>query len=191
MDTTKRRRLAVRPDIILDAANVVLRERGARGLTIDAVAAAAGLSKGGVLHHFASKDALVAALVARKLTALRTGIAECEASQPPGPASLPRAMVEHFEKTYCDDDEFSRALLVASIENPDALADYRSFVAERLARLSEVEGGRGPGAVVFFALLGLAMGRTLGFHQLPPEDVEPMMAALGRVARGTTPDETG
>ena len=185
---TKRRRLAERPDIILDAANVVLRDRGARGLTIDAVAAAAGLSKGGVLHHYGSKDALVAALVARKLTSLQSGFAECEAGQAPGPASLALAMVEHFSRTYCDDDEFSRALLVASIENPDALADYRSFVAERLDRLAETEGGRGPGAVVFFALLGLAMGRTLGFYQLPPEDMEPMMDALGRVARSGTSD---
>lgn len=180
---TKRRRLADRPEIILDAANAVLRRNGARALTIDAVAAAAGLSKGGVMHHFASKDALVAALVARKLTSLRTGIAECEAEQPPDRTNLAQAMVVHFAKTYCD-DEFSRALLVASIENPDALNDYRSFVAERLARLSEAEGGRGPGAVVFFALLGIAMGRTLGFHEFLPDEVEPMMTALDKVARG-------
>lgn len=183
---TKRRRLAERPTIILDAANAVLQERGAGGLTIDAVAAAAGLSKGGVLHHFSSKDALVAALVARKLASLRDGIAACEAGQEPGRANLAQAMIAHFRGTYCDDDEFSRALLVASIENPDALQDYRGFVAERLARLSDTEGGRGPGAVVFLALLGLAMSRTLGFYHVEPNELDPWMDALSRIA-GTVP----
>ena len=56
----KRQRLAARPEIILEAAAAVLLKGGVRGLTIDAVAVEAGLSKGGVLHHYASKDALVA-----------------------------------------------------------------------------------------------------------------------------------
>lgn len=180
----KRKRLAERPEIILDAANAVLRERGAGGLTIDAVAAAAGLSKGGVLHHFASKDALVSALVARKLTKLRDGIAASEADQPAESRNLAKAIIAHFGATCEDDDEFSRALLMASIENPAALADYRSFVAERLARLAEAEGGFGPGTVTFFAILGLAMGRTLGFYDLPPGDTAPMLAALERVVEG-------
>lgn len=63
----KRQRLAERPEIILDGADALLLRNGARGLTIDAVAAEVGLSKGGVLHHYGSKDALVAALVARNL----------------------------------------------------------------------------------------------------------------------------
>jgi AcrR family transcriptional regulator len=180
----KRKRLVERPEIILDAANAVLRERGAGGLTIDAVATAAGLSKGGVLHHFASKDALVSALVARKLTKLRDGIAASEADQPAKSRNLAKAMIAHFGATCEDDDEFSRALLMASIENPAALADYRGFVAERLARLAEAEGGFGPGTVTFFAILGLAMGRTLGFYDLPPGDTAPMLAALERVVDG-------
>jgi AcrR family transcriptional regulator len=180
----KRKRLVDRPEIILDAANAVLRERGAGGLTIDAVATAAGLSKGGVLHHFASKDALVSALVARKLTKLRDGIAASEADQPAESRNLAKAMIAHFGATCEDDDEFSRALLMASIENPAALADYRGFVAERLARLAEAEGGFGPGTVTFFAILGLAMGRTLGFYDLPPGDTAPMLTALERVVDG-------
>lgn len=178
----KRQRLAERPDIILAAADAVLNRRGARGLTIDAVATEAGLSKGGVLHHFASKDALVAALVARKIAALRAGIAECEEAQPADAKSLPRAMVADFERTYCDENEISRALLLASIENPDALADYRRFVTEELSRLATAEGGFGSGSVVFFAIVGIAMGRALGFHQFAPDEIEGVFAALDGIA---------
>ena len=41
----------------------MVRRDGPRALTLDAVAAQAGLSKGGLLYHFATKDALVDALV--------------------------------------------------------------------------------------------------------------------------------
>ena len=39
--------------------------RGVPGLTLEAAARGAGVSKGGLLYHFASKEALLAALLAR------------------------------------------------------------------------------------------------------------------------------
>ncbi|MCJ2053072.1 TetR/AcrR family transcriptional regulator [Methylobacterium sp. J-070] len=180
----KRRRLAERPEIILEAAAAVLVKRGARGLTIDAVAAEAGLSKGGVLHHYASKEALVLALVARKLTQLREELAACAAEIPTGPSQLPVAMVAHVRGHYCDDDESARALLLASMESPEAQKGYKAFVAEQLGRLGGIQGASpGEGSVLFFAILGLFMGRALGFHQLGEEDLTPMLDALERIAR--------
>lgn len=179
----KRRRLAERPEIILEAAAAVLLKGGARALTIDAVAAEAGLSKGGVLHHYASKEALIAALVAREVSRLREEIAACEAVTPPGPLQLPQAMVTHVRTHYCEDDESSRALLLASLDSSAALKDYRSFVADQLGRLSGTEAAcPGEHAVLFFAILGLFIGRALGFHQLGEAELQPMLVALERIA---------
>ena len=52
---------------LLDAAVAVIRRDGARALTLDAVAAEAGVSKGGVLYHFNTKRALIDGLLARWL----------------------------------------------------------------------------------------------------------------------------
>ena len=52
-------------DRILDALERLLLEAGPLHTTLDAVAAAAGVSKGGLLYHFPSKDALLAAMVRR------------------------------------------------------------------------------------------------------------------------------
>jgi AcrR family transcriptional regulator len=52
-------------DLLLDAAEQLLAERGTSALTLAAVAAQAGVSKGGLLYHFGTKDALVKALVQR------------------------------------------------------------------------------------------------------------------------------
>lgn len=50
---------------ILDAYQACLNDLGERAATLDAVAAAAGVSKGGLIYHFASKEALAAGLVER------------------------------------------------------------------------------------------------------------------------------
>lgn len=52
-------------DRILDAFETLLGEGGERASTLDAVAAAAGVSKGGLLYHFGSKDALIDGVLAR------------------------------------------------------------------------------------------------------------------------------
>ena len=44
---------------ILDAAEAIVRARGVPGLTLEAAAREAGVSKGGLLYHFGSKEQLV------------------------------------------------------------------------------------------------------------------------------------
>jgi AcrR family transcriptional regulator len=52
---------------ILDAAEQILLKQGPSALVLDAVARDAGVSKGGLLYHFPSKDALVVGLIDRML----------------------------------------------------------------------------------------------------------------------------
>jgi AcrR family transcriptional regulator len=52
---------------ILDAAQAVVMRDGVRNLTLDAVAAHAGISKGGLLYHFHSKEDLAAAMIERSI----------------------------------------------------------------------------------------------------------------------------
>ncbi|CAM5270991.1 TetR/AcrR family transcriptional regulator [Streptomyces griseus] len=47
---------------ILDAATRVVQREGVKSVTFDSVAAEAGLTKGGLLYHFASRDDLVQAI---------------------------------------------------------------------------------------------------------------------------------
>ncbi|WP_405159691.1 TetR/AcrR family transcriptional regulator [Nocardia sp. NBC_01499] len=52
-------------DRILDALESLLLEKGMSHVTLESVATKAGVSKGGLLYHFKSKDALLAGLVRR------------------------------------------------------------------------------------------------------------------------------
>ena len=57
-----------RPDsknIILDAAEAIVIQSGAAHMTLDAVARQAGISKGGLIYNFPTKEALLLAMVDR------------------------------------------------------------------------------------------------------------------------------
>ncbi|WP_375464900.1 TetR/AcrR family transcriptional regulator [uncultured Methylobacterium sp.] len=177
-----------RAEVILDAAETLLRRSGSRTLTIDAVALEAGLSKGGVLHHYASKDALVTALAARKVARMRAGIAEMLAARPQGPAALPLALIAHARQVYAEECGFPDALLIASAENAEAVAAFSGFLAEHLTAMSAVEGGPGKGAALTFAVLGLMLSRSLDFHRLDGADLNRLFDALEAQARALPGD---
>ena len=70
-------------DRLLDAFEALLIEQGEKAATLDAVAARAGVSKGGLLYHFGSKEALVGGQLAR-LAALGATDAENIRTAPAG-----------------------------------------------------------------------------------------------------------
>ena len=67
---------------VLDAATRVALREGPGAVTIDAVVTEAGMSRGGVLYHFPSKDALLQALVDQDIDVVRemTGLQSGEAA---------------------------------------------------------------------------------------------------------------
>ena len=78
---------------ILDAAETLVRAQGVSGLTLDAAAALAKVSKGGLLYHFASKEALLNALLKRLAAFIAEDFEAGVADQPEGPGRVARAMI--------------------------------------------------------------------------------------------------
>jgi AcrR family transcriptional regulator len=80
---------------LLDAAEAVVVRQGIANLTLDAVAAEARMSKGGLLHHFSSKDRLVEALVRRSAESWRACYMAAYEQTPEGPGRMARALLNH------------------------------------------------------------------------------------------------
>lgn len=94
-------------ELVLDAFESLLIDEGERSATMDATARAAGVSKGGLLYHFGSKDALEAGLVER-LDALAQDDIERMAAAPEGP-------VAYFVRTSAmANDPLDRAIIAVS-----------------------------------------------------------------------------
>lgn len=101
-------------DRILDALETVILERGASAATLDAVCAAAEVSKGGLLYHFASKAELFAGLNDRLAAAVEQWIADAP--------SEPAELIRWYLRPVDSDDPAERALwrsLLASIHGSD------------------------------------------------------------------------
>ncbi|QKJ19225.1 TetR/AcrR family transcriptional regulator [Microbacterium hominis] len=92
---------------VLDAFERILIDEGERAATMDATARAAGVSKGGLLYHFGSKDALEQGLVER-LHALVNEDVSAMATSPEGP-------VAYFLRTsVMANDPIDRAILATA-----------------------------------------------------------------------------
>lgn len=171
---------------VLDAAESVVTRQGIGSLTMDAVAAEASVSKGAVLHHFRSKDALVEALVSRKLQMLERDLESHTADLPEGGSRTLLGMVRQATGQYVDGQAFPRALLMAAVENPNALDQFRALFADTLQRVEAEAKGREVDPVLLFAIMGLLLTKSLGIAGLEPERAQNMFAAIAQLAARAT-----
>ncbi len=82
---------ATRRNVLAAAADIV-NAQGASKLTLDAVADRVGLSKGGILHHFATKDSLIAAMIEDLVTQFELDLQQHLQGES-GPGSFARAFL--------------------------------------------------------------------------------------------------
>jgi AcrR family transcriptional regulator len=116
---------------LLDAATAVVRRDGARALTLDAVAAEAGVSKGGLLYHFATKRELLDAMLAGWLEEFGS---EIEAASDEGfAAGYVRA--SDMSGWAAADRATEFGLLAAMVDEPGTLERVRERYAEWQERL--------------------------------------------------------
>lgn len=169
-------------DKVLDAAEAVLARDGIGSLTMDAVARAAGISKGGVLHHFRSKDALVSSLARRKLKRLQDGVDAAQEARAGDPQAVLRGMIDYAAATYCGDDNFSRPILVAAVENSESLAVFQGMFAELFGEVRRDTAAPEVATALLFATIGLQVARTLGFARLGPEEAGAVFGAISDLA---------
>lgn len=169
-------------DALLDAAETVVARQGIASLTLDAVAAEAGMSKGGLLHHFPSKDRLVVALVARCAEGWRSCYTDAYERTPEGPGRMARALLSHcLSDAKCWTDELRRsssAVFAALAQNPALIEPMRAVYADLHRRLSEDDLPPGVSEAVAAAIDGLWLDWVLGFVPLEQARVVRVRRAL-------------
>lgn len=174
------------PNRILDAAERLIQAEGVPGLTLARAAAEAGVSKGGLLHHFGSKEALLSALMERLAGFVQEAFDATVAAQPQGPGRIARAAIHwQFDDAACADERSDRAaavFLAAHHHDPRLLDPIRAVLAGFRARLETDGLPAGHGMVVWAACDGLFMARLFGLYTLSATERTAMRAALLRLA---------
>ncbi|MCK4176876.1 TetR/AcrR family transcriptional regulator [Aciditerrimonas ferrireducens] len=175
---------------ILRAAEDVVLDEGVAALTLERAAAAAGVSKGGVLYHFPTRDALVTAMVARLTERFEEQLRRHGANGPgPGSFTLAYLRCEATPTTDPEDERVDRlgaALLAALAADPSLLAPLAEAY-ERWQRRCELDGLPPVTAtLVRLAADGLWLTELLGLGVLSAERRRSVVEELERlVAAGT------
>jgi AcrR family transcriptional regulator len=128
---------------VLDAAIALVEQTGAGTLTLDAVAARAGVSKGGLLHHFKSKEALLIGMITDVLhhfeEELNQAAADLSAAGD-NPFEYQRGQIE----TYLDrafsglgsKNRSAMALFAVAAHQPNLLEPIRDYFRRRAEHIA-------------------------------------------------------
>jgi AcrR family transcriptional regulator len=166
-----------RREALLDAALVVIRRDGARALTLDAVAAESGTSKGGVLYHFGSKRVLVDGLVERWLDGLEAQL---------GGDDVAAAYVRSCDLSGIAPDATAAefGVLAALIAEPQALETVRARHVAWMDRMLAGGLNRDDAWLVRLAADGLWYADLLGIAAPQGEDRRRLIERLVTLASG-------
>jgi AcrR family transcriptional regulator len=168
---------------VLDAAERLVVRDGAGHLTLDAVAHAAGVSKGGLLYHFPTKDALLAGMIDRHAGLLEARCAAERAGLPAACASSEiKAWIVGVLEAQREREEVGAALFAAAANNPSLLDGVRRRYAEHVERLEALGDSFGRAAVILLAVDGLMLGEAWRITPFTPGQRERIVAELLRLA---------
>ena len=176
------RHLPITDDGLLDAAEAVVLSRGAHALTLDAVAATAGVSKGGLLHHYPSKEKLLGAMVCRIVTDWRQDFETVRAAQPPGPGRTVRTMIAHclVQPELWDEHlrRRSQVLFAATIADPALCQPLRNCFASFASDLATDELTPGTAETIQAVIDGLWFQWLFGLVPMTNERLELIRARV-------------
>ncbi|MBU8541207.1 TetR/AcrR family transcriptional regulator [Falsiroseomonas tokyonensis] len=170
---------------ILDAAEAIVQARGVPALTLEAAARKAGVSKGGLLYHFGSKEALLTGLLIRLAQAMSGDFEQAMARTPEGPGRVARAMLSWaFDDPGPGQEHQDRAAAVflAAFHHDAALLDpVRELIGGIRAAIAADGLSPGVGQAIMCATDGLFMSHVFGLYRMTPAELAEVRQALTRL----------
>jgi AcrR family transcriptional regulator len=169
---------------LLDAAERVVAESGATHLTLDAVAKSAGVSKGGLLYHFPTKEALLEGMLARHFHDVDAEVSKRleKRGKKASRADMLRERVGVLLEMHPERPAFGAAMVAAAADDPEHMAMCRAQYRALLDEFAKLPGGFERAAMVLLAVQGLLLGELLHLSPYTPEERSRLVKALLKAA---------
>ncbi|MDX2037417.1 MAG: TetR family transcriptional regulator [Isosphaeraceae bacterium] len=197
-------------EAILEAATRVASREGISAMTLENVALEAGVSKGGLLHHFRGKEILISSMIEHFAKSVRSALVERVARDPsprgrwvrafvdlvlprpvPESADAEAVPVPGVDLALASMNNFHTSVLAALVENPELVAPIRNMGFEIRRRI--VAEGDPEQLISWLAIDGLLLWKLFGFIGPEDPDFESIAEALRarvRPRESPTEDET-
>jgi AcrR family transcriptional regulator len=153
-------------------ANRIVVERGAKYLTLDELAKQAGVSKGGILYYFPTKEALLASMVAELVANFTSAIEE--------QAHIHGWLMAYLHVTLQEKNGLASAgaLLGAIANNPVLLGPLREAHRAWMKRIEDEMGSSLTAAQIRLAIDGLWYAELFGIGMLDATTRKALRAKL-------------
>ncbi|WP_050627536.1 TetR/AcrR family transcriptional regulator [Bradyrhizobium viridifuturi] len=171
----------------LDAATTILTRDGPGRLTLDAIARESGLSKGGVMHQFRTKEAVLRALLEQQMAYFEEFsnryIAKArETTDQPELA----AQIATLREAISTPRSGAFALLAAMNENPELMAMPRDVDIEKVARMKAEARDPDLALLRWAAARGLLLSSLFGLSSLSDAERDRLFERLLDDSKWTT-----
>jgi len=165
---------------ILRAAVELAQEVGPAHISLDAVAARAGLSKGGLLYSFPTKAKLLEAVVEEYMKEHERAMEVQESLQHGDKNLIARAFFDVF-RIQADDEPPASGILAAMVENPDFMIPVRHYHRSVLDRMLNDATDRDLVLVTYLAIAGLECSRLLDCDIVSDDERHSVICRLGKL----------
>lgn len=172
-DRSKRSR-----DAALLAALTIIARDGAGKLTLDAIARESGLSKGGLLHQFPNKEAVLKALVDYQIEHYAQITAHSLAERPDAPNRHLIAQLTTLRAVMIEPHVAAHAVVGALAEDPELLAEVRARSADIITEIKQEARDGDVALLRWAAARGLALGSLFKMCPLPDAERDRLFTLL-------------
>lgn len=169
-------------EAIVRAAEAVVIEAGASHMTLDAVAAKAGVSKGGLLHHFPTKVALLEAMIKRLIDLRRKSRNEIWKGLPDSPTRGLKAFMLSTLLRDKESDQVGAPLLAALAHNPKLAEPVREAIKMAFSEIISPGVKFEKAALLALAADGLLLQEILSISPFTDEQRNMVIEELMRLA---------
>jgi AcrR family transcriptional regulator len=169
--------------LLLRAANEIVLNDGVIHLTLEAVAAKAGISKGGLLYHFRTKEVMIESLIDYLKEGFSQDFAREFAAEENQAGGKVRAYIRASANTKSEDLNLSAGLLAAFANNPKLIEPFQKMIAETQIEIEQ--DGIDPVLATLLRLATDGLWMAEMFNVAPPtgklrEDVVNLMLELSK-----------
>ncbi len=170
---------------IRNAAARLMASGAAGRFTLDAVAKNAGVSKGGLLYHFPSKQALVESML-EQLLEQRAGFHSSTGggTSVASPGKLLAELADHEFHMDSAEREYGQAILAAAVQDRDLLKPATTYISDLFSALGRSGTDPSLAQVLLLAIEGLQLLELLGLLTTTAADRDRLAVRLKQLAAG-------
>lgn len=171
-------------DRLINCMMDIVRDEGAAALTYDNLVTKSGLTRGGILYHFPSKEAMLKGLVDHFLEQEWGKVEKRWEKNGKTPDGLLKAELECAIEADDKDQQISTSLLPVVIQNPAMMKEIQHIVEERYKNLDQASVGFEKAAIILLVIDAFEMSKAFGFTLLSEKKRKKILNLLCKLVEG-------